>query len=177
MAELIEWRCHVNRIFILQIWSATPIQDMNTSTPMYKKVKKLAALHLFVETLPRYKAISTGNRNIEFYSETTCSNCILSSITRMPDRTQITVFFLTPLIFRYHLPLKRTSTAICFWFLNFDLEYLRRVQSYELLHTKMPLIKLLVGTTGCMATNRDLFRRTVLQKYGRVNNCSWDCVL
>ncbi len=53
-------------------------------------------------------------------------------------------------------------------------EYLRRVQSSEPLHTKMPLIILLVGITGCMCTNHDLFRWTVLQKCGRVNNCSWD---
>jgi hypothetical protein len=54
-------------------------------------------------------------------------------------------------------------------FLNFDLDYLRRDQSFEPLHTKMPLIILLVGITGCMATNRNLFRRTVLYKCGRVN--------
>jgi hypothetical protein len=28
-------RCNVNRIVILQIRSATPIQDMNTSAPVY----------------------------------------------------------------------------------------------------------------------------------------------
>jgi hypothetical protein len=47
-------RCNVNRIIILQIRSATaatPIQDMNTSAPIYKKVKKLAALRLFVVTM------------------------------------------------------------------------------------------------------------------------------
>ncbi len=31
---------------------------------------------------------------------------------------------------------KRTSTALCFWFLIFDLEYLIRVQSSEPLHAK-----------------------------------------
>jgi hypothetical protein len=35
----------------------------------------------------------------------------------------------------------------------------------------MPLIILLVGITDCMCTNRDLFRQTVHQKCGRVNNC------
>ncbi len=35
-------------------------------------------------------------------------------------------------------------------------------------HSKMSLIILLVGITGCIATNRNLFRRTVLQKCGRV---------
>jgi hypothetical protein len=44
-----------------------PIQDMNTSAPIYKKgeaLKKLAALHLFVETLPINKAVASrkGNR-------------------------------------------------------------------------------------------------------------------
>jgi hypothetical protein len=37
-----------------------PIQDMNTSASIYKKgeaLKKLAALHLFVETLPVNKAV------------------------------------------------------------------------------------------------------------------------
>jgi hypothetical protein len=34
--------------------------------------------------------------------------------------------------------LKRTSTATGFKFLNFDLEYLKRVQSSEPLNTKMP---------------------------------------
>ncbi len=108
LARLIDFlirRWHVNLIFILQIRSATPIQGMNTSAPIYKKgeaQKKLAALHLFVETLPIYKAIATGN---EFYRETTGSNCKKSSIATMPDRTWITVFFHTPLIFRYHLPL------------------------------------------------------------------------
>jgi hypothetical protein len=47
-----------------------------------------------------------------------------------------------------------------FLIFNFDLEYLRRVQSSEPLHTKMHLIiLLLVGIMGCMATNPDLFRR------------------
>jgi hypothetical protein len=37
LAQLIDIlirRCHVNRIVILQIRSATPIQDMNTSAPI-----------------------------------------------------------------------------------------------------------------------------------------------
>ena len=67
-------RWHVNRIFILQIRSATPIQDMNTSAPIYKKVKKLAALHLTVMTMPIQKAVTSGNRNNEFYRETARSN-------------------------------------------------------------------------------------------------------
>jgi hypothetical protein len=38
LAQLIDFlvrRCHVNRIVILQIQSATPIQDMNMSAPIY----------------------------------------------------------------------------------------------------------------------------------------------
>ncbi len=38
----------------------------------------------------------------------------------------------------------------------------------------MPLIILLVGITGCMGKNRNLFLQTVLQKCGRVNDISWD---
>jgi hypothetical protein len=34
------------------------------------------------------------------------------------------------------------------------------------------LIFLLVGITDCVGTNRNLFRQTVLQKCGRINNCS-----
>jgi hypothetical protein len=36
---------------------------------------KFAALRLFVETMPIYKAIATGNSTNEFYSETTRPNC------------------------------------------------------------------------------------------------------
>jgi hypothetical protein len=43
-------------------------------------------------------------------------------------------------------PFKRTSTAICFYFFIFDLEYLTRVQSSELLHAKMnPIFCLFVS--------------------------------
>ncbi len=66
---------------------------------------KFPALRLYVETMPIYNAEATGNRNIEFYRETARSNCKKPSIATMPDRTWITVFFPTPLIFRYHLPL------------------------------------------------------------------------
>jgi hypothetical protein len=41
-------------------------------------------------------------------------------------------------------PMRRTSTAIGFRFFNFDLEYLKRVQSSEPLNTKKHLILLLV---------------------------------
>ena len=64
---------------------------------------KFPSLRLFVETMPIYNAVATGNRNIEFYRETARSNCKKPSIATMPDRTWITVFFPTPLIFRDHL--------------------------------------------------------------------------
>jgi hypothetical protein len=68
---------------------------------------KFAALRLFVETMPIHKAGATGNRNKELqYRETARSNWIKPSIATMPDYSRITVFILTPLIFRYHLPLK-----------------------------------------------------------------------
>jgi hypothetical protein len=38
LAQLIDFlirRCHVSLLFILQIGSAIPIQDMNTSAPTY----------------------------------------------------------------------------------------------------------------------------------------------
>jgi hypothetical protein len=35
---------------------------------------KLATLHLFVETIPIYKAVASGNGNKEFYKEFTRSN-------------------------------------------------------------------------------------------------------
>jgi hypothetical protein len=38
---------------------------MNTSAPIYKKVKKLAALRLFVVAIPIEKAVASGNGNIE----------------------------------------------------------------------------------------------------------------
>ena len=50
--DLLIRQFNVNRIIILQIRSATPIQDMNKSAQIYKKAKKLAALSLFVVTMP-----------------------------------------------------------------------------------------------------------------------------
>jgi hypothetical protein len=52
-----------------------------------------------------YKAVATGNRNNELYRETARSNWKKPSIAAMPDYSRNTVFILTPLIFRYHLPL------------------------------------------------------------------------
>jgi hypothetical protein len=39
-----------------------------------RRYKKFAALRLFVETMPIYKAVASGNGNIEFYRESTRSN-------------------------------------------------------------------------------------------------------
>jgi hypothetical protein len=46
LAQLIDFlirRCHVKRIFILQIRSATPIQDMNTSAPICWRWRVISA--------------------------------------------------------------------------------------------------------------------------------------
>ncbi len=100
-------------IFILQICSALLFQEINTSMPillalwMYiswicngKLVSsywpKFAVLLLFVETMPIYKAVATGNRNNELYRETARSNWKYPSIVTMPDYSRITVFILTP---------------------------------------------------------------------------------
>jgi hypothetical protein len=40
----------------------------------FRHLKKFSTLRLFVETMPIYKAVASGNGNIEFYRETTCSN-------------------------------------------------------------------------------------------------------
>jgi hypothetical protein len=56
--------------------------------------------------MPIHKAGATGNRNKELYRETARSNWIKPSIATKPDYSRITVFILTSLLFRYHLPLK-----------------------------------------------------------------------
>jgi hypothetical protein len=56
----------------------------------------------------------------------------------------------------------RTSTAICFRFFNFVLEYLRRDKSSEPLHTKIHLILLLVGITGCLESFLPIGWRTFI---------------
>ncbi len=74
-------------------------------------------------------------------------------------------------------PLKRTSTAIGVKFFSFTLEYFKRLKTPEPLHAELNPILLLVRFTVCMCSNRDLFRRTVLQKCGRDINCSLGCGL
>jgi hypothetical protein len=68
-----------------------PIQDINTSAPIYWRRRvlsantfgivmvspywlKFAALCLFAMTMPIQKAVASGNGNIEFYRESTRSN-------------------------------------------------------------------------------------------------------
>ncbi len=58
-------------------------------------------------------------------------------------------------------PFKRTSTAICFYFLIFDLEYLIRVQSSEPLHAKM-------NPTSCLFGSR-FARNAVFQLAGALS--------
>jgi hypothetical protein len=47
-------------------------------------------------------------------------------------------------------PFKKTSTAICFQFFIFDLEFLKQFKSSDPLHAKRPLILLLVRFTVCI---------------------------
>ncbi len=49
---------------------------------------KFAALRLFVETMPIYKAVATGIRNNELYRETAHSNCKKPLIATMPDNSR-----------------------------------------------------------------------------------------
>jgi hypothetical protein len=70
--------------------------------------------------------------------------------------------------------LEKDITAICFLFFYFDLEYLNILQISEPLYAKMPPILLLVRTTVCISAIRNLFYRTMLQKFGRDSNCSLD---
>jgi hypothetical protein len=52
------------------------------------------------------------------------------------------------------VPLDKPGKGLQF---NFNLEFLKRLQSSEPIHTKMHPILLIVGITGCMVTNRNLF--------------------
>jgi hypothetical protein len=60
---------------------------------------KFSALRLFVETMPIYRAVATGNRNNELYRETERSNWKQPSIATMPDHIRITVSIPSPLFF------------------------------------------------------------------------------
>ncbi len=59
-------------------------------------------------------------------------------------------------------PLKRTSTAISFYFFNFTLEYFKRLQSSEPLHAKFNPILLLVRFTVCIECCLPIGWRTVI---------------
>jgi hypothetical protein len=62
---------------------------------------------------------------------------------------------------------KRTSTATGFRFFTFDLEYLKRVQSSELLHTKIPLIlEYFFGTWVLWAQTAIFFAQPVSKNAG-----------
>ncbi len=82
LAELIDFlirRCYAPnvRIFILQIWSASPIQDINTSAPILLAFwwsRLIGQNSQPFETMPIYNALATGNRNKELYRETARSN-------------------------------------------------------------------------------------------------------
>jgi hypothetical protein len=72
--------------------------------------------------------------------------------------------------------IKRTSIAIGFRFFNFSSEYLKRLQSYELLHTKMNLTSCLFGSrfvwnpflllAGALLFDEKIRRRTALCWFG-----------
>ncbi len=66
---------------------------------------KFTALRLIVVTMPIQKAVASGKGNNEYYRRRTRSNLKQPPIATMPYRIWITVSFLTPLFFRYHLPL------------------------------------------------------------------------
>jgi hypothetical protein len=78
--------------------------------------------------MPIYKAVATGNRKNKVYRETARSNWKKPSIATMPDYGRITVVILTPLIFRYHLPL--------------TLSYLSKINGYLYRQVSPPLKKI-----------------------------------
>ncbi len=74
LAQLIHFlirRCHINRIFILQIRSATPIQDMNMSSPIYWRWRVISAnttgavnVHIVGETCIMYYILNKRSGGI-----------------------------------------------------------------------------------------------------------------
>ncbi len=109
-------------IFILQIWSASPIQDVNTSAPILLALwmfitwirngklvssywPKFSALRLFVETMPVYKAVASGNGNRLLTQKLHVQISYKLRSPQMPDWSSITVSVWTHLIVRYQLSL------------------------------------------------------------------------
>ncbi len=71
-------------------------------------------------------------------------------------------------------PFKRTSTAIGFWFFNFDLEFLKKLQSSEPLHTKMHLILLyLLGSRVVWSQTAIFSAKTVFKNVGKSTIGLW----
>ncbi len=105
-------------IFILQIWRNkhvctntigivnVHILNIQWETGLVLLAKIRSASPIRRDNAYLYKAVATGNRNNELYRETARSNWKQPSIGTMPDYSRITVFIMTPLIFRYNLPLK-----------------------------------------------------------------------
>ncbi len=61
-----------NHVYVFTLFSCRLLAEL---TKKGRPCKKLATLPLFVETMPIYKAVATGNGNNKFYRETTRSNC------------------------------------------------------------------------------------------------------
>jgi hypothetical protein len=92
MAERTRQRQYIGAdVFISWIGVADRICRMNTQFTWHRLIKKsincantigavitemniFTPLRLFVETMPVYEAVASGNGNIEFYIETACSN-------------------------------------------------------------------------------------------------------
>jgi hypothetical protein len=70
--------------------------------------------------------------------------------------------------------MKKSSTAIDFWFVNFSFWIFEETSKFWAASLKNESNLLLVRITVFMGTNRNLFRRTVLQNCRKVKNCSLD---
>jgi hypothetical protein len=123
-------RCHVNpkcsKKFIPQIWSASPIQDINTSAPIYwrwhvqyfrqyywlrRRRSSSKNFHRFAY-LSRHRLLillELMETEIKSLQGTTCSNCKQPTIATVPGWWSMIVSFPTHLFFRYYLPLRPIS--------------------------------------------------------------------
>ncbi len=78
----------------------------------------------------------------------------------------------------YHcIGLKKGVNRYRFWIFNFWSWIFDKSLKFWAASCKNETNLLLVRITVCMCSNRDLFCQTVLQKFGRDNNCSLDCGL